>query len=399
MVSPSATAMTRRDRALGRDDRRHDATPCRSPARRTSGWRPTDVADTGEQEQPEADGVDRGRVGTHGAIGSADDHARRPSPRPRTTREPIIRLEREEHEGGGRPQHGSTEAAEMAITRSSVGVWPGRGASVRASTARGPRARACGTIRLRARRTPRAARSDTIPIRTEVRPPWPRRPAPGQALARRQDSSASARPQSRHDVLQPRRSAAKTYVAKALTAAAHLSTIDHDPDGRPARGAQRPRPRGQGRCHPPERRRAPQVAPDPQGQRRARWRPMSVRRPVDQADRQGRRREGRQGPHRRRQGRQGQGRPDRRRQGPRRAEQDGPRRGRRRQGRRRGRAARRSRPKAAAKATTKAPPRRRPPTEDGRQGRAEGRAQEGGRGAAKATAKAAPKAKKPAATK
>ena len=78
----------------------------------------------------------------------------------------------------------------------------------------------------------------------------------------------------RHEILQPRRSAAKTLVAKALTVATA-----------PARGrrcrrhAERgrlgPRSRGEGRRHPPERRRAPQVAPDPQGQRRHRRRAPS----------------------------------------------------------------------------------------------------------------------------
>ena len=60
-------------------------------------------------------------------------------------------------------------------------------------------------------------------------PTWPRRPAPGRARVRRRDSSASVRPQSRREVLQPRRSAAKTYVAKALTAAARRP-IDGRPD-------------------------------------------------------------------------------------------------------------------------------------------------------------------------
>ena len=156
--------------------------------------------------------------------------------------------------------------------------------------------------------------------------PWPRRPAPGRApYAVRTQEGPSA--QSRHDILQPRRTAAKTFVAKALGGRAADQFHDRS-RGRPGRGAERPRSRRQGRCHPPERRRAPQVAPDPQDQRRPRWRARAVRRSRRQDDRQGRRGQGRQGPHRRRQGRQGQGRPDGRRQGPRRAEQDRPRRGR-----------------------------------------------------------------------
>ena len=75
----------------------------------------------------------------------------------------------------------------------------------------------------------------------------------------------------RRDILQPRRSAAKTYVANALSVATH----DADPQvaavGARARACGA-RPRGEGRSHPPERGRAPQVAPDAEVQRRDRWR-------------------------------------------------------------------------------------------------------------------------------
>ena len=138
----------------------------------------------------------------------------------------------------------------------------------------------------------------------------------------------------RREVLQPRRSAAKTYVAKAL-AAVTQPTDSIDPAAALARSAERARPRGEGRRHPSERRRAPQVAAHHQGQCRHRWRGPADRWPRRQDDRQGRRGQGRQGTHRGGQGRQGQGRPDRGRQGARRAEQDRPSRGRRREGRRR----------------------------------------------------------------
>ena len=73
----------------------------------------------------------------------------------------------------------------------------------------------------------------------------------------------------RRAILQPRRSAAKTLVAKAVTVATS------QPDGQrrrdqPQRGDLGPRPRRQGGRDPPERRRAPQVAPHAQGQRRRR---------------------------------------------------------------------------------------------------------------------------------
>ena len=248
----------------------------------------------------------------------------------------------------------------------------------------------CGTIRLRARRSFRAARRSTTTTTLEVRPlaktprTWTGARTPSGLKRVRQA-------QSRHEVLQPRRSAAKTYVAKALTAAAQPADVDDRSRGRPGRGAQRARPRRQGRRDPPERRRPPQVAPDPQGQRRARWRARPDRRPRRQDDRQGRRGQGRQGPHRGRQGRQGQGRPDRRRQGPRRAEQDRPSRGCRRQGRRRGeRHGRAAEAKPAKAAAPKAADQGRAPTkasatkaaaEEGRDDR-EGRSQGDGQGRA-----------------
>ena len=227
----------------------------------------------------------------------------------------------------------------MAVT---APVWrvvaPRRAGRVARST--------CGIIRLRAR--------GSFPRRAPDRPP-PTLEVPHLAKTPRTWTGARTpsglkrvrQAERRREVLQPRRSAAKTYVAKALTAAAAPAESNDRSGRRARRGAQRARSRRQGRCHPPERRRPPQVAPDPQGQRRARWRARPDRWPRRQDDRQGRRGEGRQGPHRRRQGRQGQGRPDRRRQGPRRAEQDGPRRGSRREGSRRRGRVRRGRPAKA----------------------------------------------------
>ena len=185
----------------------------------------------------------------------------------------------------------------------------------------------------------------------------------------------------RHEVLGPRRSAAKTYVAKALTLAAN-PVEGSDTDDRPDRGAQRARSRGEGRCHPPERRRAPQVAPDPQGQRRPRRCRRADVGPRHQADRQGRRGQGRQGPHRGRQVDQGQGRPDRRRQGSRRAEQDGPRRGCCcRCGRRRGERRRDGTTEAPAKTTkAAAKPAAKADAEDHRQGDDQGDGQDDDQG-------------------
>jgi putative NIF3 family GTP cyclohydrolase 1 type 2 len=111
----------------------------------------------------------------------------------------------------------------------------------------------------------------------------------------------------------------------AREAGINLLLGGHDLTERPGIEAL-PRPRRQGGRDPPERRRAPQVAPRAQGQRRRRRRDRRERGSHRQVDRQGRRRQGRQGPDRGRQGRQGQGRADRRRQGPGRAVEVDPRR-------------------------------------------------------------------------
>ena len=128
----------------------------------------------------------------------------------------------------------------------------------------------------------------------------------------------------RHEVLQPRRTAAKTYVAKALTAATNpsdgidpqqalaeaLSALDHAA-------------------------KAGAIHPNAAARRKSRLTikinaavggaPCRARRPGREDDRQGRGPEGREGTHRRVEGRQGQGRADGRRQGPGRAEPDRPR--------------------------------------------------------------------------
>ena len=165
--------------------------------------------------------------------------------------------------------------------------------------------------------------------------------------------------QSRHEVLQPRRTRREDVRREgpdALPPSPPMSTIDPEAALAEALSAL-DRAAKVGAIHP-----------NAAARRKSRltlkvnaalgWRRTSSRVAAStKIDRQGRRGEGRQGPHRRRQGRQGEGRPDRCRQGPRRAEQDGPRRGSCRQGRRRGRV-RRPRP----------PRREAAPREDGDQG-------------------------------
>ena len=135
----------------------------------------------------------------------------------------------------------------------------------------------------------------------------------------------------RHEILGPRRSAAKTLVAKALSVAAAPSEGDATTALIDALSAL-DRAAKAGAIHPnAAARRKSRLTRKMNAAARRHAGPD--RGPRHEADRQGRRREGRQGPHRGRQVDQGQGRPDRGRQGPRRAQQDGPCRGRCRQGR------------------------------------------------------------------
>ena len=164
----------------------------------------------------------------------------------------------------------------------------------------------------------------------------------------------------------PRRSEAKTLVSKAVKVASgtHPGRCGSGPHRR-AVGARQGSPQ---RSAPQERRRPPQVAPDPQGQRRPRWRARPDGRQADQDDRHRRRRQGRQGPDRGRQVGQGEGRPDGRRQGPRRAVEVGSSRGRRR-GRGEGRGRRGRQRPAKATATKAAPARKTDRREAGTEGR------------------------------
>ena len=137
----------------------------------------------------------------------------------------------------------------------------------------------------------------------------------------------------RHEVLGPRRTAAKTYVAKAL------STVGASTDPETATAALTAALSALDRAA-----KAGAIHPNAAARRKSRL-TIKINAALGgatvgasgqgaEADRQGRGSEGRQGAHRRRQVDQGQGRPDRRRQGPRRAEQDGPCRGGGREGRR-----------------------------------------------------------------
>ena len=121
----------------------------------------------------------------------------------------------------------------------------------------------------------------------------------------------------RHAILQPRRSAAKTLVAKAVTVATAQPESADVATSLSAAISALDRAAKAGAIHPNAAARRKSRLTH-QGQRRRGWRGRRERRPRREVHRQGRSGEGRQGPHRRRQGRQGQGRPDRRRQGTRR---------------------------------------------------------------------------------
>ena len=87
----------------------------------------------------------------------------------------------------------------------------------------------CGTIRRRARRSiPRRAPLIDHPIKARGSPTLAKTPRTWTGARTPSGLKRVRQAQSRHEVLQPRRSAAKTYVAKALSAAAQPagSTID-----------------------------------------------------------------------------------------------------------------------------------------------------------------------------
>ena len=97
------------------------------------------------------------------------------------------------------------------------------------------------------------------------------RPHPVGTQARPPGGSPACRPAASAQ----RREDARRQGPPGLHPARRRDRSDRCPD----RGAERPRSRGQGRCHPPERGRAPQVAADPPRQRGDRWRPAGDRGP------------------------------------------------------------------------------------------------------------------------
>ena len=115
-------------------------------------------------EQPEGERRDLGRLGTHGREREPDD---RPTSitQPMTTREPIIRLEREETRVAVAHSTAAPRPPMMAIMGQ---VWRQCGCRVGGGLGRPTASReGCGTIRLRARSTTRSARSDDHPeVRT-----------------------------------------------------------------------------------------------------------------------------------------------------------------------------------------------------------------------------------------
>ena len=262
--SPSATAIRARDRAFGRDDRRDDARPCRWSAPVYVDVQAGRIADAGEQQRA-ARCPAGGRSGRRQTSASGrptivpDDHhpgeddpgADHPA-RPRRG------------QGRGRPQDGGGQAADDRGHGDQSGGWRRAGAR---ACGHGepvvPSAFAPGThpvsrcpdhhIRSHSRGSPLGqdaphldGRPDTVG--TQARSPGgaPSR-HPGPAAHRREDLCRQGPDRGR----QPRSRAGGRAVALARCAV----------------GA---RSRGEGRCHPSERRRAPQVAPDPQGQRRPR---------------------------------------------------------------------------------------------------------------------------------
>ena len=232
--------------------------------------RPRDVADAGEQKQAERSRA-RARPGRGLASGDRQRRRRRrrASPRPRTTREPSIRLERDETRVAIGPQRRRRRGRQRWRSRRSV--WRGGGGFAVGQGRRG-RGRVGAVVPSAFAPGARPCRAPDRPTRSNVRFAHLGQDAPH--LDRRPLAvGPQARPQAerRHEVLSPsqRREDVRRQGADRCRATPK-ATID--PEVGLARSAQRARPRGEGRCHPSERRRAPQVAPDPQGQRRPRRR-------------------------------------------------------------------------------------------------------------------------------
>ena len=140
---------------------------------------------------------------------------------PRTTREPSIRLERDEQRVAAAHEHGGPEATDDGDHGRQCG-----GSSNRGRAERVVRRVLCYHPPSRPALVPCRAPVDhhtSIEVPTLAKTPrtWTGARTPSGLKRVRQAES-------RHEVLQPRRSAAKTYVAKALTAAAQPaeSTID-----------------------------------------------------------------------------------------------------------------------------------------------------------------------------
>ena len=219
IVSPQGDRDERRDRALRGDDRCDDR-DLADAKRRVRQLQPDDVADPGQTEQSERRRLERRRDPGSRPRSAGPTTTPTTITQPSTTREPSIRLERDEQRVAAAQSTAAPRPPMMATTAS---VW--RVAS-RVARSRVVRPYLCYHPPSRPALVPRRVPSTTHISRGS--PTWPRRPAPGRALVRRPDSRGSVRPRRRHEVLQPRRTAAKTFVAKALSAAAQPaeSTID-----------------------------------------------------------------------------------------------------------------------------------------------------------------------------
>ena len=203
-----------RDRTLGGHDRRHDR-HLADLERRVRQPQAADVTEPGEQQQRQRPGLeplDRGSTNASGMPTMTPMSITQPS----TTREPSIRLEREE--------------ARVAAAQSAAAMSPPRIAVTRASVTAARRVcGAAGTVGCPDRPVlPSAFAPGTHPVPRAVDHPIDQRGQPTLAKTPRTWTGARTpsglkrvrQAQSRHEVLQPRRSAAKTYVAKALAVAA-----------------------------------------------------------------------------------------------------------------------------------------------------------------------------------
>ena len=218
---------------------------------------PDHVADAGQQRSATVDGATPCGAGLTTATGS-------PTATPtimiqaRTTRDPSIRLDRELQSVAAAHSTAAPRPPRMAVIAVQCGA---RAGAPWVPFVRAVASDTCATIRLRARRPCLVPRADPKPTdNTEV---CPRGQDAPHLDGRSHTVGTEACPSGRAPPRGPPASAQRRQDVRRQGPGRRDAADRLDRSRRrPRRGAERARPRRQGRCHPPERRRASQVAPD-----------------------------------------------------------------------------------------------------------------------------------------